>query len=225
MIVAVVLSALVAGGAMAGAAALRARSADSGTPPVADAPPSVPVEGDNGCRVEPCQTLTTVPVPGGSVELIADNGGRSGRLKINGSSSSSLVEITITNRGVVLTNQSLQCLSLSISACLVSGTGEGGRVGEVVVGRSGSWNGQAQPYFSDADYLGLTDVRGDGTPDVVTVQHDCGTRSRCTGAPVFAQVYGLDGQELGCTRTFTRLTQLPGWPSVKPTPVQLKPCD
>jgi hypothetical protein len=205
----VLLSVLVAAGAVGGAALLRDRQEPPAPTPAGSAtqpPPST-------CRIEPCQVLASTTVISTSVELLADAGNRSGRLRIGGSASTRVIESTITSRGVTLTASSMQCVAGPMSACVIRGALDGGIAGEVVVGRSGKWNMTERPYFSDAGYLALVDVTGDGSPEVVTVQQG-----------VFAQVFAINGDELGCTRAYARLNQLPGWPAVKPDKTQLKPC-
>lgn len=163
------------------------------------------------CHVEPCTVLASALIGNSKIELWSDAGGRSGRVKIG----DLLYESTITGRGAVLTSGSLQCVAGTLSACLVHGRITGGEIGEVIVSRSGNWEPADQPYFSDAEYLALTDVNNDNTPEVVVVQKG-----------FYAQVFQLNGTEMGCTRRVARLNQLPGWPTVKPPTAQLhaEPC-
>src|SRR5262245_48702176 len=121
VVITAVVCALVAAGALAGAVALKNRdesSADTGT----SAPPVTTTGvGADGCAVEPCEVLGTVPVGGTTVDLVADSGYRSGRLRIGGAGSSEVIELTITDIGATLGKDSLQCVSGTLAACLVRG--------------------------------------------------------------------------------------------------------
>lgn len=156
--------------------------------------------------------LATADVASTRIELVADAGGKSGRLRIGGNR---LIESTITERGVVLTPDSLQCVSASLSACIVRGASHPGAgvVGEIVVGRSGKWNAAGRGYLSSAGYLALVDVNSHGAPEIVAVQQG-----------YYAQVFEMDSTVLGCTKSYSKLDQLPGWPTVKPDRKDLKPC-
>lgn len=145
------------------------------------------------------------------IELIADAGDQSGRLRIG---EDRLIESTITTRGAKLTVKSLQCTVGTLSACMIRGEVDGNIIGEVVVGRSGKWNATAPRYIATGGYLSLANVLGDGAPEVVAVQRG-----------YFAQVFTLDGNEVGCTAIVTKPDKLPGWPTVHPAESQLrKPC-
>src|SRR5262249_52184081 len=125
-----------------------------------------------------------------------------------------LLESAVASRGAKLSASSLQCVPGSRSVCLVHGPIPGGEFGEVIVGRSGKWDATDKLYFSDAGYMALADIDGDNTADVVTAQQG-----------FFAQVFAVNGTELGCTKTVAKLAQLPGWPTIKPTKAQLHdPC-
>ncbi len=213
VIVAAVLSALVAGGALVTAAQVRETPAQA---PPSTAPPSSEV-GVDGCVVRPCTVLDTAPVGGTTIQLLADKGARSGRLRIGGATSSDVIEVTITDMGVRLRPGALQCVAGSLSACMVRGTYRGGTAGQVVVGRSGKWSSLAKPFVSDAGYLALAQVTVDVGPEVLAVQHDCDRASAaaCAGRPVFAQVFTMGGAEAGCTRDYATLEELPGFPSVE----------
>lgn len=225
VILTVVVAAVVAAGALAGAAAVRWRAGQgaAGASVSAGAPAGA---GEDGCHVAPCQVLAAATVRGMVVELIADAGGRSGRLRIGGPSSGHVIETTITDLGVTLTAGSLQCLDGVVSACLVRGAAPTGAAGQVVVGRSENWTALERPYLSGAGYLALANIVEDTTPEVVAVQHDCAGAAPqdCARRPVFAQVFALGGEEIGCTRTYNRMEQLPGHPDVHPTPPQLRKC-
>jgi hypothetical protein len=224
VIVTVVLAAVVAAGALAGAAAVRWRAAEvpAGAPESAGTPAGT---SEDDCLAEPCQVLATATVRGMTVELVADAGGTSGRLRIGGPAGR-VIETTITDMGVTLVTGALQCLDGVVSACLIRGATPNGVAGEVVVGRSENWTALERPYVSGAGYLALANIVQDTTPEVVAVQHDCagGAPEDCARRPVFAQVFALGGEELGCTKNYKRLEQLPGYPEVHPTPPQLGEC-
>jgi hypothetical protein len=145
------------------------------------------------------------------IELIADAGGQSGRLRIG---DDRLIESTITTRGAVLTPKSLHCTIGALSACMIRVEVDGNIIGEVVVGRSGKWNATAPRYIATGGYLSLSNVLADGAPEIVAAQRG-----------YFAQVFTLDGNEAGCTSIVTKPERLPGWPVVHPAESQLrKPC-
>jgi hypothetical protein len=171
-------------------------------------PPQAPVT----CHVEPCSVMVATAMGSTKIELIADSGGQSGRLRIG---DDRLVESTITNRGALLTPKSLHCTIGTLSACMIRGEVDGNSiVGEVVVGRSGKWNAAGPRYIATGGYLSLVNVVGDDAPEVVAVQRG-----------YFAQVFTLDGNEVGCTPIVTKPEKLPGWPVVHPAEPQLrKPC-
>jgi hypothetical protein len=228
MTVAVVVALVVAAGAFAGAAAIRWRAAGpAAAPSTSQKPPPSNSVGVSGCLVEPCTVLATTTVSGGTqVELIADAGLRSGRLRIGSASTGQVIETQITDLGVTLNAQSLQCISGGPSACLVKGEYEGDIVGEVIVGRSESWALIENRFTSDADYLALANTDGDAAPELVAAQHDCRNLDPdCASRPIFLQVFALNGELAGCSQTFSKLTSFPGYPpAVDMTKVLLKPC-
>jgi hypothetical protein len=206
VIVTVIVALLVVAGALGGAAYLRMRSEAQATPSSTAPPPPAATT----CHAEPCHVLASASVGSTQIDLVADAGDHSGRLRIG----DLFIESTITDRGAVLTGDSLQCVAGATSACLIRGDlNPGGKLGEVVVGRSGKWQLTAQPYLSNAGYLALTDVTGEGTPEVIVAQRG-----------FYVQVFPLDGGNPTCTKPVAKLTQLPGWPTVKPPTAQLKPC-
>lgn len=223
VIVAAVVSALVAGGALVAATQLRDRAA---APSRTTAPPTSEV-GVDGCLVPPCRVLATAAVAGTTIELLADNGLRSGRLRIGGPTSSEVIDVTVTELGVRLAAGSLQCVASSLSACLVRGGYKGGTAGQVVVGRSGKWSSLAKPFVSDAGYLALAQVTAEVGPEVVAAQRDCDPTAvpDCAGVPVFAQVFTTGGVEAGCTQNYSSLEALPGYPAVEIRSQDLSSCD
>lgn len=224
VIVTVLLAVLVTAGALGGAGMIRWRAAQStGTPATSQKPPATPTVGVSGCLVEPCKVLATTTVGGTAVELVADAGDRSGRLRVGGPTSGSVIETTITDMGVVLTPDSLQCVAGGPSACLIRGAHDGGIAGQIVVGRSDKWSALETPYASDAGYLALANINGDSAPEILAAQKTgCG---RSDGAcPVYLQVFGIAGKVIGCTREYPRLDKLPGYGNNKLTEAALTPC-
>ena len=224
VIVTVVLAVLVAGGALGGAGVIRWRATHStGTPATSQKAPPTGVVGVFGCLVEPCTVLATTTVGGTEVNLVADAGERSGRLRVGGPTSGSVIETTITDMGVTLTPDSLQCVAGGPSACLIRGGHDGGIVGQIVVGRSDKWSALETPYVSDAGYLALANINGDSAPEILAAQKSgCG---RSDGAcPVYMQVFGIAGKMIGCTREYPRLDKLPGFGNLKLTEAALTPC-
>lgn len=223
VVVTVLLCALVAAGALAVAAAQRG-SEDSSADDSQKTSTSRQDDDGSGCRIKPCTVLQTVPIGDTNIDLLADAGATSGRVRIGGPGASQVIEVAIT--GVTLTGDSLQCSVSSLSGCMIRGASSAGTVGQVVVGRSGKWSSIEQQFVSDAGYLALAEVDGQVGPEIVAVQYDCdrATTPDCTGRPVFAQVFMLSGAEVGCTRTVTRIESLPGFPVVDPDRGQLRPC-
>ncbi|WP_209638477.1 hypothetical protein [Kibdelosporangium banguiense] len=207
----VLLSLLVAAGAVGASAYLRIKREAAAAPPNTPTTSAVP-QGPVTCRVEPCSVMLATIIGSTKIELIADAGARSGRLRIG---DDRLIEATITGRGAVLTPKSLHCTVGTLSACMIRGDVDGNAmIGEVVVGRSGKWSATGQQYLATGGYLSLANVRGDGAPEVVAVQRG-----------YFAQVFTLDGAEIGCTAVVNKPDKLPGWPTVHPADNQLrKPC-
>ncbi|MDQ3403168.1 MAG: hypothetical protein M3548_07200 [Actinomycetota bacterium] len=221
----VVVCVLVIAAAMTSAVLLRSRTPVATPLPTPSITPTTTGVGVSGCLREPCQVLATATVGGTIMELVADSGATSGRLRIGGPSASQVIETTITERGVKLTPGSLRCYPASVSACLIMGSNEEGATGQVVVGRSDKWSALERAYFSEANYLLLNNVTSDSAPEVIAVQRDCGrTTGDCAKRPVYAQVFGLGGQEIGCSRTYPRLEALPGYPLVQLTAAQLREC-
>ncbi|MET0132337.1 MAG: hypothetical protein ABW215_01950 [Kibdelosporangium sp.] len=206
VVLTVLLSLLVAGAAVGAAGYLR------GSPEPAPSPPTPSLQPTSaGCRIEPCEVVASSTVAGTRIDLLADAGRKSARLKIG---ADRLVESTIAELGATLNPDSLQCEPARLSACMIRGAYNGGTVGEVVVGRSGKWGSANRRYYSSAGYLAVIDINKDGGPEVVTVH-----------SSFYAQVYAIDGEDLGCTRQVARREQLPGWPIVKPATKDLtKPC-
>jgi hypothetical protein len=176
--------------------------------------------------VHPCTVLGTAAVAGTTVQLIADKGARSGRLRIGGPDSGDVIDATVTDLGVMLTRASLQCVASTLSACLVRGRYQDGTAGQVVVGRSGKWSSLSKPFVSDAGYLVLAQVTADVGPEVIAVQHHCdrATVPDCASRPVFAQVFTMNGKEAGCTENYPGLESLPGYPEVRLDSAELSDC-
>ncbi|CRK59802.1 hypothetical protein [Alloactinosynnema sp. L-07] len=221
-----VISGLVTAASLIGAAVLNARSNPMSALPTTtqSAPTSTPAVGVTGCLREPCQVLSTTTVGGTFVELIADAGATSGRLRIGGPSSSQVIETTVTELGVTLSPTSLQCVPGSASACLIRGAGPGGTTGQVVVGRSDKWRAQDRPFLSAAGVLMLGNLVSDSSPEVIAVQHDCRANQVCANRPVYAQVFDLGGQEIGCTKTYSKVEQIPGYPQITFPAALLRDC-
>ncbi|HVW41410.1 MAG TPA: hypothetical protein VHC18_08680 [Amycolatopsis sp.] len=203
------IAALVTIGALVCVAALRTRG-DAGSDLAMAAPGATAPTSAEECGTAPCVVLATQTVGDGAVRLLADAHGANGRFQAG----SATVETTITQLGARLDPGSLSCVTASASACLVSGPLNGGRVGQLLIDRSGAWRSVDKPYFSDAGVLVLGDVSGSDAPEVVVVQ----------GSPVLARVYALDGSVVGCTKRYTYLSQLRGWPNVRLQAADLRSC-
>jgi len=208
VVVTAVLAVLVTVAALIGVASLRSR--DDGGAGLQMASPGAPLTSGEECGSGPCRTLTSQPVDAGTVDLLADDQGTNGRFRAGGV----LIETTITQLGARLDAGSLSCVTASVSACLVTGPLGSGRVGQLMVDRAGTWRSVDKPYFSDAGVLTLGNVSGSDAPEVVVVQN----------SPVLARVYALDGSTVGCTRRYTYLSQLRGWPDVRLQAADLRAC-
>jgi len=220
------LCALVAAGALATAASLRNRGSTPASAPDTTLPTTSGV-GVDGCAQRPCTVLATVPVSGYVVELVADRGNTSGRLRIGGAGASKVIEATITGMGAVLGPDSLQCVPSTLVVCLLRGSSNQGMFGQVVVGRGGEWNELDQPFQSDAGYLGLADVVPDPGAEIMVAQHRCDRTAvpDCSTTPIYVRVYDLTSEDRGCTRTYNRLESLPGWPAVTLRSTDVKPAN
>jgi hypothetical protein len=214
VIVTVVLAVLVTAGALGSAGAIRWREARSASPPTTST--KTPAVGVSGCLAEPCQVLARTTVGGTSVELVADDGARSGRLRVGGPTSGTVIQATITDQGVVLTQDSLQCIAGGPAACLIKGEHDGGIAGQVVVGRSDKWSLTEDTYISDAGYLAVANINGDASPEILAAQR--------SGSAVFMQAFTITGNVIGCTKDYPKLDKLPGVGNVKLTETQLGPC-
>ncbi|GAA3017580.1 hypothetical protein [Actinokineospora globicatena] len=223
VVLAMVICGLVVAASLTGAAVLRVRAAPANATPGTTSETTTSTTAVT-CRRDPCRLLGTATVGGTVVELIGDSGLVSGRVRIGSPGTQQVIEMTITDLGVYLDDQSLECAPGAVSACLVRGSGDKGTAGQVVVGRSDKWSAQGRAFFSEANYLSLANVDGDSAPEVIAVQLDCATGADCSKRPVYAQVFGLGGQELGCTRLYPRIDQLPGYPTILPTATQLRDC-
>lgn len=177
------------------------------------------------CGDGPCGVLTSLPVAGATVELLADADGAHGRIRVIEPGSDIVIETALAAMGVRLTQRSLVCTTAPTSACLVRGNHDGGVVGEVFVDRD-NWQPAERPYFSSAGLLDLVQVAGDASAEILVAQEDCGGfTEECQSAPVLIEVFALDGKSMGCTRSYGALRDLPGWPDVQLGPEQLSRCD
>ena len=228
MVVTAIVCALVALGAVVTAGVLRHQRASSGATEETTTPPTTTTgAGADGCLAHPCTVVGPVPIGGTTVQLVADAGGRSGRLQVGGGGASDVIEVTITKLGAVLGPESLLCVGAAQSVCVVRGTGPGGMLGQVVVGRSEEWASPDKPFASDAGWIGVQDiVRRQTGLEVLVAQHRCdpATTADCSTTPVYVQVFTLKSESLGCTRNYARLDSIPGWPAVDLADATLREC-
>ena len=223
-----VLAAVVTLGAIGAVFVLRPRpDAPGGAAAEPAASQAAPAE---TCGGGPCRQIAAATVGGTPVVLMTDVGGGSGRVRV-GPEPGTVFELTIANLGARLEQDSLRCIDGATAACLIRGSvGDGGSeaYGELLVGNGGVWRDPGKPYFADAGTLSLYDVTADGRPDVIVVRHDCpGIASgtpKCRAAPVLGEVYDLAGQSVGCTRRVTAPSDLRGWPDIRLTRADLRPC-
>lgn len=218
----ITLGALVTAGVLRQQRASVADSDETVTPTTNSAP------GANGCSVEPCKVLDVLTIGGTSMQLVADAGGRSGRLQIGGGGASFVIEVTITKYGATLGGDALQCVGGALSACVVRGKGPQSLLGQLVVGRSAKWASTEKPFASDASFIGLQDVTGKQTgPEVLVAQHRCDPNAtdNCSDTPVYVQVFSVKSELLGCTRDYQRLESIPGWPAADLSQATIRPCE
>lgn len=211
------LGAIVFAGALGAAALTRTVPAPSSTPSAP--PPTTTDPADDGCLREPCRVIGAATLGDTRIELVADSGARSGRLRIGSPGTSRVIEID--GLGTLASTGALQCFPASISACLVRAESPQGTTGQVVVGRSDKWSPLERPYLSTAGYLGLNNIVADSGPEVIAAQ--CADED-CSGT-VYAQVFTLTGATVGCTRRYASVRDLPGFPSVKVAAARLSPCE
>lgn len=185
------------------------RPRNPGGPPRAEGLP-VSVGAGAGCGDGPCQALAIQNVNGQTVQLLANSRGDNGRFEAGGD----VLEATVTALGARLDAKSLSCFPASVSACLILAPRDGGKIAQLLINRGGSWSSVDKPYFSDAGVIVLSNVTGGDAPEVVVVQ----------ASPVLAKVYALDGSVAGCTRRYSSLGGLRGWPDVRVTAADLRPC-
>jgi len=220
-----VLAVVVAFGAVAAVYVLRPKPEVVGGS--AAEPAAGPAVTPVSCGKGPCRKLAAMTVAGQPVELLADDAGGDGRVRI-GPEPGTVLDLTISQLGFRVDANSLRCVDGTNPACLVRGTGEHGASGEFLIASSGGWVSAGKPYFSDASALALNDVNADGKPDLVVVRHECpgvepGT-PQCQAAPVLAEVYDQTSRLLGCTKKVTSPSQLRGWPEIKLVRSDLRAC-
>ncbi|MFD8499674.1 hypothetical protein [Amycolatopsis sp. NPDC059657] len=220
---------VVVAGTLVAVVALRPR-ADQAEPASPSRGPSVSGAVDpTVCGSAPCQAIATQEINGGKVTLLASADSAVARLDVGVPPSDTIVDLTITEQGVKLTQDSLRCLGGTVAACLVRGPVTGGQIGEVVANRGSNWEIASQAYLSDANYIGLTDVSGTAAPEVTVVRHDCPTAAqdtpKCAAAPVVAEVFDLGGRSIGCTkRKYTSPSQMRGYPTIRLSTSDLGAC-
>ena len=229
MVVTTVVCVLVALGALVTAAVLRNERASTAASDGTTTPSTTTSgAGADGCLAAPCTVVGPIPIGGTTVQLVVDDGGKSGRVQIGGGGASEVIEVTITRLGAVLGPDSLQCTGGSITVCVVRGAAAEGMFGQVVVGRSGKWASVERPFGSDAGYVGAQEVNGRQTgPEVLVAQHRCDPTATddCATTPVYLQVFNVQSELLGCTRDYARLESIPGWPAVAFTAAAIRPCE
>lgn len=222
-----VLAAVVTLGAIGAVFWLRPRPAASVG---AAEPASVPVTPAVTCGGGPCREVAAMTVGGTPVVLLTDSAGGSARVRV-GPEPGTVFELSIAQLGVRLDQNSLRCIDGAAPTCLVRGGTDDRNTaayGELLVAGGGVWRDLGKPYFSDAGTISLYDTTADGRPDVIVVRHDCKPADsgspQCAAAPVLGQVYDLTGKPLGCTRRVTSPSDLRGWPDIRLTRADLRPC-
>jgi hypothetical protein len=228
MVVTVIVCVLVTLGALVTAGVLRHQRASGAHPEETTAPQTTTSgAGADGCLTDPCTVVGPIPIGGTTVQLVADAGGKSGRVQIGGGGASNVIEVTITKFGAVLGPESLDCVGGTQSVCVVRGASADGLLGQVIVGRSEKWASPGKPFVSDAGYIGVQDVLPrQSLLEVLVAQHRCdpSATADCSTTPVYVQVFTLQSESLGCTRDYARLESIPGWPTVDLARATLRDC-
>ena len=222
VLVAVVVAALVLACAIGATLVLR-HLRESTAQPTTSATSSPPSTGPvQLCGQTACVKLASVAMPQfrETVDLLADGQGHFARLRIT----SDRGTVLFSSQLAAVTAHSITCEEGKTSACLLQGMDGSDVIGEVYTDDGGTWRQAAIPFSSDAGYLALRDVNGDGTPDVVTTQRRCGDNAPASCTKVVAAVYQLTGDEIGCSVTYASKEQLPGWPTVAPVASKLSEC-
>lgn len=229
MVVTAVVCALVTLGALVTAAVLRHERSTASRPAETTTPPTTTSgAGADGCLDDPCRVLGPIPIGGTAVQLVADAGGKSGRVQIGGGGASDVIEVTITKLGAVLGPDALQCVGGTLSACVVRGSAADGMLGQVIVGRSAKWASLAKPFASDAGFVAVQDVTGQQSgPEVLVAQHRCdrAATADCSDTEVYVQIFSMRSEVLGCTRDYARLESMPGWPNPDLSEATIRSCD
>ncbi|MFC0544305.1 hypothetical protein [Kutzneria chonburiensis] len=196
-----------------------AAAAPSTTPQPAPTASTGPVQ---LCGQAPCVKLTSISLPqfGETVDLLADGKGHDARLRIT----SDRGAVLFSSQIAIVDAKSITCEEGKPSVCLLQGKDSAGLIGEVFTDDNGTWRQTQPPFSSDAGYLALRDVNGDGVPDVVTTQGRCGDNAVASCTKVAVAVFQATGEEIGCSATYNSPQQLPGWPTVRPDPSRLVEC-
>ena len=225
--VAVVAAVLVLAATLGAALVLRQLRENAAAQPSASGSPAPnPSSGPAQlCGQAECVKLTSVAMPKfkETVDLLADGKGHFARLRIT----SDRGTVMFSSQIGTVNAHSITCEEGKTSACLLQGPDGSGTdlIGEVYTDDVNGWKQTPIPFGSDAGYLALRDVDGDGTPDVVTTQRRCGDNPPASCAKVAVAVFQLLGDPIGCTVTYTAPDQLPGWPDdIAPLASKLSAC-
>lgn len=216
--------------ALAGAVGLRLHRENA-----AATQPPAPTTTALTCAGAPCVGWASEPAGDGTAQLLASAAGAGGHLRFTGAGGTSLFEVDISSADIVLTGDSLSCVSGAVPACLVSGdyaaaSRQSGGLGEVFVRRGGFWQqaGSTYLYSSTGSFALSADESGD--PNVVTVQNDCGQatvadrQGQCADPDLIVRLFAADGTSLGCTLPATSVSLLPGGGTQPPPAYDLHDC-
>ncbi|MGC7095694.1 hypothetical protein ACPZ19_13570 [Amycolatopsis lurida] len=226
IVVTAVLAVLITAGALVTAVLLRPGAPDTAVPGAGGESTSAGAASECGPRA--CQVLASQPVKGTTAELLADPEGRSAHVRFGGLGSDFVLESALASMDVAVRQDSLQCVDGPLAACLVHGDYQGGVIAELLVAPSDTWRQSDRLYFSDAGRVLLAQVAGDTAPEVVVVRHECASAAPaapgCPRGPVLAEVFDLSGKQAGCTKRYSVPSQLRGWPDVRLSETDLRPC-
>jgi hypothetical protein len=228
--------------ALVGALLLRPRpgtNVAASRPPLSIATANTALDEPVQCDHGPCQLLATAAAGDSTVRLYADTvdpsrptATQSGRVRFAGRTGPITFETNISQDEAVLTPSSLHCLSGPAPACIVFGghtlgNQKDGALAEVFVERGGYWVRPSYDlFYSSAGYFTLWPGATSATPQVITVQNDCGSgQEHCADPKVYVQLFALGvDSPTACTQSFSALSALPGHGASLPPLADLGAC-
>lgn len=154
------------------------------------------------CTDGQCTTIAKQVVGTVAVSLLANGNGTVGQLYINDPHGPNTVDLSITGLGVKVDKSSLQCVSGVATACLVSGSGNSTRVGEIFVARANGWHSLGKTFASSDNAMELTAFADSKEQILASLQ-------QVSAAAHNVQVFSLSGDEIGCSKSYATALTLP----------------